>query len=142
LCENYLSRVDNLMFTSYEGINGCFVIAKLLRISKLVNKFHILVPSQSDLFLFCSLLEMFCRRQQNNFRFEKYNYGIGLKRIFNTLLVARGCQQADSQLYTGRQLLISLIFVGVVHRITSFVSEFSVRRLNCSALSERYNQMN
>ena len=35
---------------------------------------------------------LFCRRQRNNFRYRKYNYGTGLEknRIVNTLPVVRG----------------------------------------------------
>ena len=50
--ENNLSRVDNLMFTSYEG-NNYFI----------------------KTWMFC-----FSRRQQNNFWYKKKNYGTGLKK--------------------------------------------------------------
>ena len=69
--ENNLSRVDNLMFTSYEGHN-CFIIPKLLY----------------DVY---DLNVYFCRRQQNNFQYRKYNYGTGF-------LVLRDCRQDDNLL--------------------------------------------
>jgi len=66
--ENNLSRVDNLIFTSYEGHN-CFIIPKLLY----------------DVY---DLNVLFCRRQQNNFQYRKDNYGTGFP-------VVRGCRQDD-----------------------------------------------
>ena len=67
--ENNYQRVD----TSYKAIT-VFIIPKLLK----------------DVY---NLNVLFCRRQQNNNWYRKYNYGTGLKqnRIFNTSTVVRGC---------------------------------------------------
>ena len=48
---------------------------------------------------------LFCRRQQNNFRYRKYTYRIILKKklIFNTLPVFKGCRPGDNLLFTKGQ---------------------------------------
>jgi hypothetical protein len=59
--ENNLSRVDNLMFTSYMNTLNYFIIPKLLKVVYYLNL-------------------LFCRRLQNNFWKKIYNYRTGLKK--------------------------------------------------------------
>ena len=59
--KNNVLRVNNLMFTSYGG-NNCFIISILL-------------------YYVYNLNVLFCRRQQNNFRYREYNYRTGWKTI-------------------------------------------------------------
>lgn len=106
-------EVDNL-FISYGDMNGCYNIPKLLRILNLDNtaEFQFLMHTapihllQAIWFLNYMLFtadNLLCRIQPNNFRFEKCNYGIGLKWIFNN-----GCQR------------LSTLRQPVVHRVTTY----------------------
>ena len=78
--ENNFSRVDNLMFISYES-KHCFLYRNY---SKMFNNFNIL----------------FCRWQQHNFRDSKtLRNRIGInKENFNTFSVVRGCAPSDNLL--------------------------------------------
>ena len=98
--ENNLSRVDNLMFTSYEG-NNCFIIQKLLY----------------DVY---DLNDYFCRRQQNNFQYRKYNYGTGFP-------VVRGCRQDDNLLAPSTLYMFGLYTPGCLPR----QQIFRKKHLNC-----------
>ena len=78
--ENNFSRVDNLMFISYES-KHCFLYRKY-----------------SKMFSNCNIL--FCRWQQHNFRDSKtLRNRIGInKENFNTFSVVRGCAPSDNLL--------------------------------------------
>jgi hypothetical protein len=116
--ENNLSRVDNLMFTSYMNTLNYFIIPKLLKVVYYLNL-------------------LFCRRLQNNFWKKIYNYRTGLKK--NIQLQNRTEKKPDFQhtsgcqgLQTERQpIVFYIMYVWVVQWVVYHVSKFSVKHPNC-----------